>query len=297
MDILQLKYFQTVAKFQHITNASEELHISQPSLSKTISKLERELGVPLFDRQGRNIKLNSFGKSFLKRVNRIFVEIDESKKELKDMAGLEQGKITLASISLGSFPNMLEGFLQKYPEVSFRQVLAYTFEMKRKLEEGSIDLCISSVSIDSPDIVNIPLLTEEIFLAVSKNHRLANYESVDLIEVADEHFISMKKGYGFRDITDICCGKAGFTPNIMFESDGVSSLLSLVNAGFGVTFLPPAENRNFSFELPKLIKIKNPTPIRTIYLSYVEGRYLSKAAREFCKYTIDYFGEVNGEKE
>lgn len=293
MDILQLKYFQTVAKYQHMTQAADELRIAQPSLSKTISKLEEELGVPLFDRQGRNIKLNSFGKAFLKRVNRIFVEINEGKKELRDMAGLEQGKINLASISLAAFPNMLEGFLQKYPDVTFRQVLAYTHEMKRKLEDGSIDLCISSVFIEGPNIVNIPLLTEEIFLAVSNNHRLAHRESIDLIEVKDEHFISMKKGYGFRDITDQYCRRAGFTPSVMFESDGISSLVSLVNSGFGVTFLASPDKRTYFFEVPKLLKVKNPTPMRTIYISYIEGRYLSKAAREFCQYTINYF---NGDK-
>lgn len=292
MDILQLKYFQTVAKSQHMTQAADELHIAQPSLSKTISRLEEELGVPLFDRQGRNIKLNSFGSAFLKRVNRIFLEIEEGKKELNDMAGLEQGKINLASISLAAFPNMLEGFLQKYPDVSFRQVLAYTYEMKRKLEDGSIDLCISSIFIEGNNIVNIPLFTEEIFLAVSKNHRLAHRESIDLIEVADEHFISMKKGYGFRDITDEFCNKAGFTPSVMFEGDGITSLLSLVNAGFGVTFLASPDKRSYLFEVPRLLKVKNPTPTRTIYLSYVEGKYLSKAAREFCQYTIEYFSKV-----
>ncbi len=291
MDILQLRYFQTVAKFQHMTRAADELHIAQPSLSKTISKLEQELEVPLFDREGRNIKLNSFGKAFLKRVDRIFLEINEGKKELSDMAGLEQGKINLASISLTSFPNMLEGFLQKYPDVTFRQVLAYTDEMKRKLEEGSIDLCISSVFIEGTNVVNIPLLTEEIFLAVSHNHRLANRESIDLIEVADEHFISMKKGYGFRDITDEYCRKAGFTPSVIFESDGINSLLSLVKSGFGVTFLASPDKRTYFFQVPKLLKIKNPTPTRTIYLSYVDGRYLSMAAREFCRYTIHYFNE------
>ncbi len=73
MELLQLKYFQTVARLEHMTKAAEELHIAQPSLSKTIARLEKDLGVPLFDRQGRQITLNSFGKVFLKRVERIFM--------------------------------------------------------------------------------------------------------------------------------------------------------------------------------------------------------------------------------
>lgn len=90
MELLQLKYFQTVARLEHMTKAAEELHIAQPSLSKTIARLEKDLGVPLFDRQGRQITLNPFGKVFLKRVERIFHELSEGEREIKDLANLQQ---------------------------------------------------------------------------------------------------------------------------------------------------------------------------------------------------------------
>jgi DNA-binding transcriptional LysR family regulator len=88
MELLQLHYFQTVARLEHMTKAAEELKIAQPSLSKTISRLEEDLGAPLFNRQGRNIRLNQFGKVFLTRVDRIFRELEEGKREIRDMAGL-----------------------------------------------------------------------------------------------------------------------------------------------------------------------------------------------------------------
>lgn len=94
MELLHLKYFQIVAKHEHMTQAAEELCISQPSLSKVVNRLEEELGVPLFDRQGRNIRLNAFGKAFLKRVERVFRELEDGKKEITDMNGLEQGRIS-----------------------------------------------------------------------------------------------------------------------------------------------------------------------------------------------------------
>lgn len=296
MELLQLKYFEVVARHEHITRAAEELHISQPSLSKVISRLEKELGAMLFDRLGRNIRLNSFGKAFLKRIERVFLELEDAKRELADMSGLEQGKISLAWTSVSLLPRVLEGFLKKYPHVSFRQAVDSTLEIKHQLESGLIDLCISSPPIEGPGITCKPLFTEELFMAVPKNHRLANRESIDLIEVAKEHFVSTKQGYGYRDITDELCRQAGFTPNIVFEGDVTFSIINLINAGLGVAFLPAPTMRDFNVELPKLLHINKPVCQRTICLSYLEGHYLSKAAQQFCQYVTDYFDQNKGRK-
>lgn len=289
MELLQLKYFQIVAKYEHITKAAEELHISQPSLSKVISRLEEELGVPLFDRMGRNIKLNSFGNVFLKRADRVFLELENGKRELSDMFGLEEGRISVALTSLSLFPRVLEEFLSKYPHVRFRQIIASTAEIKRSLKEGVIDICVTSPPIEGPGIVCTPLVTEEILLAVPKGHKFSGRESINLSEAANESFIGLKQGYGFRDITDEFCHKAGFEPNIVFEGDVAGSSLSLVNAGLGITFFPNPNTREFSVQLPELIHIKNPICERTISLAYLESHYLSKAAQEFCRHLVSHF--------
>lgn len=293
MEILQLKYFEVVARHEHMTRAADELHISQPSLSKVISRLEEELGVMLFDRQGRNIRLNAFGKAFLKRVERIFLELEDGKRELADMSGLEQGKISLAWTSVSLLPRILEGFLKQYPNVSIRQIMASTAEMRHQLENGVIDLCISSPPIEGAGIVCKPLYEDEFYLAVPKNHRLADRESIDLIEVAKEPFLSTKQGYGYRDVTDEFCHQAGFVPNIVFEGDLAISIIGLVNAGLGVAFLPSPIARDYPTELPKLLRINKPICHRTISLTYMEGRYLSKAAEQFCQYIIDYFDKIS----
>ncbi len=86
MDLLQIKYFQTVANMQHMTRAADVLQIAQPALSSMIAKLEADLGVPLFNRTGRNIILNEYGKTFLKRANRILKEVDEGRQEISDLS-------------------------------------------------------------------------------------------------------------------------------------------------------------------------------------------------------------------
>jgi DNA-binding transcriptional LysR family regulator len=97
MDLLQLHYFQTVARLEHVTRAAEELRVAQPALSKTIARLEAELGVPLFDRRGRRVALNAGGRAFLRHVHRVFREVEDGRQELADLAGLARGTVTVAA--------------------------------------------------------------------------------------------------------------------------------------------------------------------------------------------------------
>src|SRR2546428_13358678 len=111
MDLLQLHYFRTVARLEHMTRAAEALLIAQPALSQTIARLEDELGVPLFDRLGRRIRLNLFGKAFLERVERVFAELDQGRRELADLVGGEQGRVDLSlGVVLRIFPELLHDF-------------------------------------------------------------------------------------------------------------------------------------------------------------------------------------------
>jgi DNA-binding transcriptional LysR family regulator len=93
LELLQFNYFQTVARLEHMTKAAEELHIAQPALSKTISRLESDLGVPLFDRHKRNIMLNAFGRIFLEQVEIALNALEEGKRRVVEEAGLEKGRV------------------------------------------------------------------------------------------------------------------------------------------------------------------------------------------------------------
>lgn len=294
MDLLQLKYFQVVAHMEHMTRAAEKLYIAQPSLSQSIAKLEEELGVPLFDRQGRRIHLNQFGRAFLKRVERIFRELDEGKREVADLAGLEEGSIALAVASTQPLPDLLSGFLSRHPRVRFRlfqqQSLA---NVVQQLERGEIDLCISSPPIEKPGITWVPLLTEEIFLLVPAGNPLARRGSIRLIDAANESFISLKPGHGLRDLMDEFCKKAGFVPDVAFEGDESATVRGLVTAGLGVTFVAAQTLPQSLIEQSMvLLRIEEPVCQRTIGLAWLEDRYLSEAARRFQQFVIEYFSRL-----
>ncbi|MGB8451942.1 MAG: LysR family transcriptional regulator [Anaerocolumna sp.] len=289
MDLLQLKYFQTVARTEHITRAAAQLHIAQPSLSKVITRLEEDLGVCLFDRQGRQIKLNHYGRAFLCRVDRIFAELEDGKRELSDMIGNDNSKVTIASNNISLFSKLLEGYLKLYPHTNFHQMIGTTAEMQQQLENGTADLCISSPPIEGPGIEYIPLFTEEVYLIIPQDHKFANRTDINLIEAANEPFISLKEGFGMRDLTEKFCHEAGFNPNIVFESDISTKSVDLVNIGVGVGLHPIPPWSDLTDIHPVILHIKEPVCSRTIALSFTQNRYLSLAAKQFKDYTIHYF--------
>jgi DNA-binding transcriptional LysR family regulator len=275
-----------------MTRAAEELHIAQPSLSKAILKLEEELGVPLFDRVGRQIKLNNYGKAFFNRVDRIFLELEDGKRELLDMSKNESSEISIAANNVGPFFKILEGYLKLYPNTLFRQTIGSTIKMQQQLQNREVDFCISSPPIEGDFIECIPLATEEIFLIVPIEHKFAKYKEVNLIEAADCSFISLKEGFGIRDLTERLCHEAGFKPNITFETDVSANLMELVNANMGVALLPILQWNDTQQNKSVPIHIKEPICNRKICLSFIKGRYLTSAAMQFKDYLIDYFKEI-----
>lgn len=289
MELLQLHYFRTVARLEHMTKAAQKLQIAQPSLSKTISRLEEDLGAPLFNREHRQIKLNKFGKVFLKRVDRIFLELNEGKREILELSKQQENKITLAVTIPRVLPDLLQGFLSKYPNVKFQQFLQSTSSMQVQLNEGNIDYCISSVRIECPDIIWEPLITEEVYLIVPPNHPFSSRDTIKLAEAKNESFINMHTGYGFRNLTDQFCHEAGFEPHIAFEGDDSTVIGDLVRQGLGVAFIPEITLLHQKDRFPHSLHITEPNCLRTIGIAWSKSRYLSGTAQQFRVFVKEYF--------
>ncbi|UOY92365.1 LysR family transcriptional regulator [Ectobacillus sp. JY-23] len=292
MELLQLEYFRTVARLEHMTKAAKELQIAQPSLSKTIARLEEDLGVPLFDRQNRHIRLNAYGKLFLARVNNVFNELQEGKREVLALTEHVQNTIVLAVSIPRVLPDLLGSFLQLHPNARFQQFLEGASSMEHLLTQAEIDFCISSVPMIGEDVIWEPLITEEIFLIVPPGHHLAKRERIRLDEVRNERFVSMNTGYGFRNLTDSFCSQAGFTPQIAFEGDEPGVIRDLVQQGLGVAFVPGISWVRDESSFPNRIRITHPTCQRTIGIGWSKRRYLSPVATEFRSFVTDYFAKV-----
>ncbi len=293
MDLLQLNYFQTVARREHITQAAKELNIAQPSLSQTIARLEDDLGVALFDRLGRNIRLNEAGRIFLQHVERAFIELEKGKREAVRVAGKYEEVITVASIHLPFVSEMLASFVAKHPETRFRFQQGCYNSMNQLLKDREIDLCISAPPIELPNTTSIALLTEELRLLVPNSHRLASRESVHLSEVEKDAFIGLKAGgYGLRDATDGLCRKAGFTPNVIFEVEDPALLHKLVRAGIGIAFIPALWDMDNMDPATIAVRIADPNCFRTVSLTWSERQELSPSFERFRIYVIEYFHKL-----
>src|SRR5215469_7169189 len=191
MELLQLKYFQTVARREHMTRAAEELGIAQPALSQTIARLEAELGVALFERVGRGIRLSQFGKAYAQRVERVFQELAQGEREIVAIADGTEGEVELAlSVATQLLPDLLSGFRHNHPGIRFRLSQHDVKTMAQQLGKGTYDLCITSPPLQQVGVASVSLLTEDIRLAVPTWHPLAGRSSICLQEVAQEDFIS-----------------------------------------------------------------------------------------------------------
>jgi DNA-binding transcriptional LysR family regulator len=288
VELQQLKYFETIARYENITKASKLLLVSQPSLSRTLKQLENELGVNLFDRYGRNIKLNRYGRAFFRKVHSALNSIEDGKKEIDDMKGKEPQNIKLMiSSASGLIPDLLSSFREIHPNVRFSL-------FQNKNEYGSDDCDFSILSLYSYVLnkSSIPLRTEEIYLGVPNNHPLARKKSLNLIEVEKEPFISLKPNKDLRRITDIFCEYSGFKPNIVFESDEPSMVRGLIKAGLGIAFVPSISWTKLIGPSISLLHIDIPKCKRTIYLSWKEEKYFTKADKLFKSFTQKYFGNL-----
>ncbi|OUS76267.1 LysR family transcriptional regulator [Paenibacillus sp. MY03] len=286
MELLQLQYFRTVARMEHMTKAAQELLIAQPALSKTISRLEQDVGVPLFDRHGGRIRLNTFGKTFLDKVEKALGLLEEGRKEVSELAGLEQGSIHLATSTLDRLSDALGEFLALHPEVNFKITQASMEEMTQLVEAGGVDLCLTALPIDRPDISAVSVLKEEVYLAVPQRHRFAGRKSIRLSELAEDPFIGYKEEFPFQKMNDLFFQEAGISPNFVCRVDEPAGIASLVQTGLGVALVGKCGGPDSTLSL---LHIEFPVCQRNFQVVWHEKRYLSLAARRFRDFLIEYY--------
>ncbi|MBO3284680.1 LysR family transcriptional regulator [Paenibacillus sp. FSL M8-0228] len=291
MELLQLQYFLTVARLEHVTEAARSLHVTQSSLSKTIQRLEEDLGVPLFDRTGRKLRLNEFGSRFLHRAERALFELEQGKQELSDLSSPEHDTLELAVTTASTLPNILREFRKKRPYIHFHVQMLTTQEMVTLLHRGEVDFCLSSPPIEGDNIECQIVFIDPILVAVPKGHRLADRSSVTLTDLRDEWFVGVKSGYGTRDLVDSVCKSEGFVPKYVYEGDEPARLSTLVEAEIGIAFIPSTA-RN-SREHLKYLQVENHELVREIALLWHRSRYISRAALEFREVVVEYFGAIS----
>jgi DNA-binding transcriptional LysR family regulator len=286
MDWQQLEYFRVVGTLQNVSRAAEQLAMTQPALSRSIDRLERELGVALLERVGRGVRLTRHGQAFLPYAERALAALADGRRELDDLSGTEARTIALGFLhTLGPeyVPELIRAFKLEHPDVRFDFKQNATRVLDRQLEAGELDLCLTSGPPANPAIAWEPLLDEEVVLIVASGHRLASAGAVRLHEVEREPFIAFKQGLGMRELSDELCRKAGFAPHITFESEEPITVGGFVAAGLGVALIPsvaPATNGVVR------LHITEPLARRSVGIAWRNDRYLTTAARALRDFAI-----------
>ncbi|GHH85722.1 transcriptional regulator [Streptomyces sulfonofaciens] len=233
----RLAQFVAVARHEHVTRAAQQLGMPQPTLSRALARLEGDLGVTLFARQGRRLRLTRAGVTFRGAAERALAEVERAAESVR----VEAGRISFGFLhTLGpeTVPELLRAFRVDHPQVRFQLVQTYGEAMLERLRAGTLDLCVTSPLPDEPGLVARRLAEQRLRLVVPNGHRLAGRRRARLAEVAGEPFVTLEPGFGLRRITDALCAEAGFTPRVAFEGEEVETLRGLVAAGLGVALLP-----------------------------------------------------------
>ncbi|MDO5564402.1 MAG: LysR family transcriptional regulator [Eubacteriales bacterium] len=286
MNFNQLNVFLCTAKYEHFTKASNELLISQPSLSRIIKELESELEVPLFTRYKKKITLSEYGKVLLKHTNNIFSELNDIKSEISDMRNDTQKNVSLSLYSASTpFQKLIASFNKKYPNIHLK-IIQYGMSEK---EEYETDLSLYSTIIPIHKENNIQLLEEEILLALPISMNYKSEKIVDLSDFKNKEFICLQKKKDLREITDYYCALSGFSPNVVLESDSPSTIKQFISLGLGISFVPSITWKDVKDSKIKLLHIQSPKCKRYINLSWKKNSYLSKASLLFKDFVINNF--------
>ncbi|MFE3881609.1 LysR family transcriptional regulator [Streptomyces lydicus] len=291
MDLLSLRYFREVARREHVSRAAEELRVAQPSVSRTIARLEADLGVPLFDRQGRTIRLNRYGAAFLARVERALDELDDARREMADAAGLDAGSVAVAAETLLPLTELLAGFRAAHPGVTVRCLQSTPEAMCAQLRAREVDFCFASQPLSGPGLGAVRLLREEVMLVVPAGHPLAARERVTVAEIADEPFITTRTGHWPRALLERLFSGIGRRPVISCEGDEPGATHYLVAAGLGIGLIPAMGRAELPHVPLAWLHLDTPDCVRILSLVRREDSYLSTAAGRFRDMAVAHFAE------
>ena len=292
LDLTKIYYFVVVAKYENLTEAARELHISQPALSKAIINLEEELGVNLFYRQGKRLYINNNGRFFMERANKLLAEVDYLKKELIENDGELQANLSVITTLPYSIMDLFSSFLDDYPNTKLKQVSLSKENLQDFIERGLHDLCITTEQIEHPNLEWIPLVEERIYLSVPKSHPFAERDSIDLMDLNDENlaFIGLLETFAFRKLTDEYCAQNGVTINYQIEVEESTAILHLVRSGHGVSFSPKYATNLYRDEI-KHVLINDVKFMRTVGILKHKHYYQSKRAQAFLESAAAFFEE------
>jgi DNA-binding transcriptional LysR family regulator len=241
MEIRLLRSFLVLAQELHFGRAAERLHIAQPPLTKQIHQLERDLGVQLFERHSRGVRLTHAGQAFIEPAKKVLEAADFASAAAQRASDGETGTVTIGfSGALGGavLPRIIRAVHQHHPNIEIRiRRQSYSSIVLDRVVDGDLDLGIVILPVQRAGISTLPIMEHTLVAVLPRDHRLAAEEDVSFEALRDENFVAPEayQGSVMRDLLVSRCVDAGFNPRIVQEAEDTYTILSLVGGGVGVS--------------------------------------------------------------
>ncbi len=281
----QLRYFAKVAELGNVTRAAEACHVSQPSLSQQITKLEHELGQPLLERLGRGVRLTDAGRLFKRYADQILSLTEDACTRVADTP--DAGRIVLAAIPTIApyfLPSALTRFSKECPKAQIDIVEDTTGNILRLLADGGVDLAILALPIQAEHVHTKTLFTEELLAVLPSHHPLTKKARVALKDLIGEPFVVLNEAHCLTRNTMSFCERHAASPLITARSHQLLTVLELVRLGQGVSLIPAMAVPKARDDGREYRSLSGDRPSRTVALAWNRMRYQTQLFKRVVQF-------------
>lgn len=248
IDFRQLRYYTVLAETLHYGRAAQQLHITQPPLSRQIAALEAELGVVLLARTSRAVSLTLAGEQFYRHAKGLLADLDNAMRTAQATARGERGELRLnftMSAAWNLLPRLIKAYSGERPAVSLRLNETLPRDLQAALNSGSADIGIAFPAHLPGHLRYLPLHSEPLCAVLPSTHPLAAQACIDVAWLADERFVSFPSSTApaLHEALLSCCQQQGFSPHIHLETHLQQTIVNLVAEGLGVSLVPDSMRR------------------------------------------------------
>ncbi|WP_020008179.1 LysR family transcriptional regulator [Salinicoccus albus] len=291
MDIKHMRYFTAIVRYGSMTEASNQLYISQPTISKAIHDVEAELGMRLFDRNSRQIVLTDAGRVFLDQSEEILRRHSELSNDLKHMVGLRRGHIKIGLppiMDVSRLMGIIKDFHDMYPEITFQLIESGSGTIESRLRQDDIDIGITVLPTEGQYFDSFNFLTEPLCLVVNQDHPLAEADTVQLKQLKAENFIMFNEDFYLNEIITSACKNAGFTPNIFSKTAQRHFIEEMIDAGLGICIMPQSV-ASLLKSSSVTVEIGDPGLRWRLGVIWNQDRYMNFTTQEWLKFFQAYY--------
>jgi DNA-binding transcriptional LysR family regulator len=290
VSLRQLRVFETVARLASFTRAAEELHLTQPAVSMQVRQLEDEVGLPLFEKLGRQISLTEAGRELFHYSRSIDQSLQEMEEVVESLKGVNRGRLSVAVASTVNYfaPRLLAAFHRRYPGIGLRLDVTNRERVVHQLQANTVDMVLmgqppNGVNVESEAFMDNPLV-----VVAPLEHPLATEEHVDLVRLAEEVFVMREPGSGTRQAMERFFAEQGIAIRHGMQMTRNEAIKQAVRAGLGLSVVS-LHTVELELETNRLVILNvEGFPLeRQWHLVYRSGRRLSPAARAFRQFVLD----------